>query len=463
MPSDTGTSNGGNSGNRMLPPFFLRFRARLGELWWWSLLFFAVQRLGDAVNFAVGVWLVPKFVPADELGAVLPLMSVAGFVAFPIAVLLLPVGKFLNVFASRGEYGKARALLEDAALASIAAAAAIGVWLHASGDGILLRLHLTDRRLFVPMAGFAVVACFEPLVQSAMKSLKCFGAVFAVSLFSPWVRLAAMLLLLPGLGALGYLAGQLMPSVFSLSVGAAALVAALRHRGARRTWLPHWREMVAYAAPLLAITLASRVQAPVETFVIRHRLPGDVSAGYYFANVFGAVPGYLASAMMVVLFPMISERHERGESTGAMLWQSMAVNMVLGLAATAVMAAVAPFLFRLRGPWSGYEAYSRFVWQVGLVAVMKNAQAIFMTHESACRSFRYVWYLVPLYLLEAATLYILPAWSFARPWMPDALWRFVDARWTLSLQGLVTPIVLFNALFLLSMLLDWHLRKPGRR
>lgn len=461
MPSDNGAASGGHSGCRVPPPFLSRVRGRLGELWWWSLLFFVAQRVGDAVNFAIGAWLVPRFVPAGELGAVLPLMSVASFVALPIAILLLPVGKFLNVFAARGEYGKARALLEDAAVASLAVAAAIGVWLRASGDGILLRLHLADRRLFLPMAGFAVVACLEPLVQNAMKSLKCFKALFVVGILSPWVRLVAMLLLLPGLGALGYLVGQLQPPVFSLVLCAAALVAAFRRRGGRVPWLPHLREMLAYSAPLLAMTLASRVQMPVESFVIRHRLPEDVTAGYYFANIFGAIPGYMVAAMMVVLFPIFSERHERGEPTGGMLWQSMAANLALGLAATAAMAAAAPFIFRLPGPWSGYGAYSRFVWQVGLLSVLKNAQAIYTTHESACRSFRYVWYLVPLYLVEAATLYVLPAWPLARPWLPGALWNFIDARWSLSLQGLVTPIILFNALFLVAMAIDWRLRPKG--
>ena len=52
-----------------------RVHAKLGDLWWYTALLFVAQRLGDAVNMVLGLWLVPKYVPMQELGAVLPLSS----------------------------------------------------------------------------------------------------------------------------------------------------------------------------------------------------------------------------------------------------------------------------------------------------------------------------------------------------------------------------------------------------
>ena len=49
-----------------------RIHARCGDLWWYALLLFVAQRFGDAINMFVGMWLVPKYVPQNELGAVLP-------------------------------------------------------------------------------------------------------------------------------------------------------------------------------------------------------------------------------------------------------------------------------------------------------------------------------------------------------------------------------------------------------
>lgn len=434
--------------------FLSRLKGRLGELWWWTLLFFLIQRVGDLVNFVVGAVIVPANISQEELGSVLPLMSVANFAATPLALALLPVAKFLNVFSARGEYGKVKSLLADSAALTVAFSLAIGVWLYFCGDGILLRLHVSDKRLFLPIAGFAIVACFDPLVQNSLRALKCFKTLFATGAVSPFVRLGAMLAFLPALGALGYLAAQLAPSFATLAIGCAVLAVVMRKAGRRASWLPHWREMAAYAAPLVLITIASRVQGTVETFVIRHRLPEEVTAGYYFANIFGAIPGYLTSAMMVVLFPLFSDRFERGESTGGIFRQSIAFNLAIGAASVLLLAAVAPAVFSLRAQWSAYSEYSRFVWQVGLLMVLKNVQAIFTTHESACRSFRYVRYMVPMLLAESATLYVLPAWKVARPFMPGWLWRFVDSRWELSLQSFLTLILAFNAAFLAAMAID---------
>ena len=47
-------------------------KKKLGPLWWYSLIIFCAQRLSDVLNILAGLWLVPKYVPEAELGAVQP-------------------------------------------------------------------------------------------------------------------------------------------------------------------------------------------------------------------------------------------------------------------------------------------------------------------------------------------------------------------------------------------------------
>jgi hypothetical protein len=44
------------------------------------------------------MWLVPKYVPQEELGAVLPLMSFVGFIGLPLSLITIPFLKFITVF-----------------------------------------------------------------------------------------------------------------------------------------------------------------------------------------------------------------------------------------------------------------------------------------------------------------------------------------------------------------------------
>lgn len=437
---------------------------KLGDLWWYTLLGFGVNRAGEVVNLVIGIYLVPRLVPAEELGAVTPLMSVAGFVGLPIALLLIPVAKFLNVFAAREEYGKVKALLLDSLLVSLALAFFVLAWLSATGDAILERMHLADRRILLPVAGFAFLSCVEPITTAAQRSLKCFRGMLAAGFLSPYVRLAAMLALLAPLGALGYLTAQFAMSLFNFGFGLAVLCLFLRRiRCRRESYWPNLREMALYSLPLVAWTLAGRIQGPVEAFVIRHRLPTDVSAGFYFATVFGAIPGYAVGALSTFFWPIVSERFEKGRSTRGLLLQSMLFTMGVGALAIAAVAAVIPHVFALPGPWHAYGAFSKYVWQVGLLAILKGVQGIYTSHESACRHFAYIWYMVPLMLAEAAVLYALPAWHAAAPYLPASIWSFVDAHWTTTLQSLLSVTIVFNALFAAAMIADWLLQGARKK
>ncbi len=445
-------------------PFVQSLRSRLGELWWYTLLGFIVARVGEAVNLYIGIFLVPKVLPAEQLGAVTPLMSVGAFVGLPIAILLLPVGKFLSVFAARGEYGKVKALLLDSIYVNLVFAVVVLAWLGYTGDAILERMHVTDRRILIPVAAFAVLSCLEPILGSAQRALKCFKSMLIGGLGGPYVRLAGMLLLLAPFGVFGYLSAQLGLSLWGVGCTLVALHLYLRRCGGRASYRADIRDMVAYSLPLLALTFAGRVQGPVESFVIRHRLPEEVSAGYYFSTMFGAIPGYATSALVAVFWPIVSERFEKGESTRSLLRQSMLFNLAVGGAALLLVSLAVPYVFRLKGPWQGYGEYSRYVWQAGLITLLKSLQMTFTSHESACRRFTYVRYMVPLMLLEAAVLYGLPAWGEAAPYVPAALWRFVDAHWANTLPVFLRATIFFNALFTLAMMADWIItsRKAGR-
>lgn len=64
-----------------------RIHERCGDLWWYAILLFVAQRFDNVINMFVGMWLVPKYVPQEELGAVLPLMSIIFCIRLDILLL----------------------------------------------------------------------------------------------------------------------------------------------------------------------------------------------------------------------------------------------------------------------------------------------------------------------------------------------------------------------------------------
>ena len=434
-------------------------RGRLGELWWYTACFFVVCRIGDVVNLVVGLYIVPRTLDAAQLGALLPLTQVGSAVSLPLGIILLPVGKFMNVFATLGETGKCRALLQDTIAVSFLFMAGMAAWLWASGDALLLRLDVADRRLLWPIAAFALLSCVQPILDSASKSLKLFNTMLWSSAVGPYIRLAAMLLLLAPLGALGYMLAQLSSTLASALVLLAAVMWAMGRMGGRASYAPHLKEMALYAAPLVIYTVASRIQTPMESCVIRRWLPEDVSAGYYFAWTLGNIPCYFTLAMTPFLWTLVSERFEKGEKTDKLLVQSQLFNLGVGGAMTLTFALLMPWFFTLPGPWRAYTAYSGFVWQVSLIRMLRTSLDYFMLYENACRRFKYMWYVVPAMLAESALLYCLPGWGAFRGILPEAAWCWIDSRIHVSLQFLVSIMIAAHVVFVGGLFVHLFIRR----
>ena len=441
-------------------------KGRLGPLWWYTALMFIVNRMGDAVNIVIGVWLVPRLVDAKELGALLPFLAVATVYAYPIRVLLLPVPKYLNTFAARNETGKARALLRDTMLASGAYALVIAGFVLWTGDALLLRLKLSDPRLLWLMAAFAFLSLLTPVVLAAQQAFKLFKSMVVAGAAAPWVRLAGMLVFLPLLGGFGYLLAQLGLGLAGLGIAGAAVWLAARKMGRRESYRAHWGEMARYAAPLVLGMLAGWIQAPVESLVFRQRLAEEVSAGWYYVVMFGMIPTYFTGAVTPFLWALISDRFERGERTEGLMWQSLAFTFAVGGLATLATAWLMPLLFQLPWdlPWKPYAEYAGYIWVVCLMNVVRGGTAVFIAHETACRRFGFMWHTIPASLVCSALLYILPGWVFFKPWLPRALWEWCDARIAVSLDTFLGVMLASSFAVLAGMAAQlWARRKKASK
>ena len=90
-----------------------KLRNRLGEFWWASLIFFIALRFGDAINAITGLYVVPKFVSQDELGAVLPILNFTTFLSLPLSIFITGYTKLLNICSVNNEWGKVKRMYLD--------------------------------------------------------------------------------------------------------------------------------------------------------------------------------------------------------------------------------------------------------------------------------------------------------------------------------------------------------------
>lgn len=441
-----------------------RTKAALGPLWWYGALLFVVSRIGDLVNLYTGAFLIPALIPETELGAVPPLLKLAGLIATPVGLLLTPAEKYFNVFFERGELGRAKSLLRDVlCAAALVPALAAGILLLHPGP-ILERLAIRDSSLLVFAVLLGAIGCARPLFLSASRAFNIFSSVVWAGAPGPFLRLAALWLFTRFWPLRGFLLAQAIGDAAGLIIVAFAVLRFLQRCGkAAESYRPYRTEMLRYAAPLVLCNILAASQAFVEAFVIRQRLPESVSAANYFIEMFALIPFYFGEAIKAFLFPTFSSKHEHGQKTGAVLGQAMALSLCLGLGSTLLLFVVSPWLLSLREAWHCALPFAGFVSVVALGKTLRMTADCFVLHEQACRRFHFLWHYVPLLALSTLGLYALVGWDFFQPYLPAPLWQRV-AQWPRnSLPFILAWSAAWNGLILLASILQLALRHRKRR
>ena len=174
-----------------------RLHAKLGDFWWYSLMLFCACRAADCLNVFVGLWLVPKYVPPSELGAVMPLTQFANFLVIPIGVFASTFRNELNALAVERKFGQMKTLMRGVFIAT-----AVILFLAIVLSRLLLPAYLERIRIAEGSLGFVIIiasfiGAVNPIFTTPLQALKKLKANAVISLIGAPIRLLAMLVTMP--------------------------------------------------------------------------------------------------------------------------------------------------------------------------------------------------------------------------------------------------------------------------
>ena len=396
-------------------------RSRFGDFWWHAMLLFCATRLGDAVNAFIALWLVPRYVPQEELGAVLPLGQFAATLALPLSVFGMAFMKHVGTLAVAGEKGQVKSLMCGVFLA-MAVLAALGLVASRVVMGpVLERLRVEKGMLGVLILATGFAGAVAPVYTNALQALKRFRDLSLVVAFGAPLRLVVMLVAMPFRAISGYFAAQTSMCLWQIGFSVFALRGEL---GANVESVPFWnrentRAFLKYTC-LVALFFTPSLSQFVETLVIRQRLPGVESAAYYMISRFAEIGSYLGATLVAVVYPYAAEATQRGGNADSMLVRASLASLVFGFLCAGV--------FLLCGRWllaflPGGGAYVQYVPQL---AVLTVALSLFAASNCACvgevavSRFGFLRWFVPLHLLYAAALLLISGYGYFAHLLPPA-------------------------------------------
>jgi O-antigen/teichoic acid export membrane protein len=401
---------------------------RLGPLWWYTIILFIAQRFGDVLNAFIGLWLVPRYVPQEELGAVLPLSQVGGVLALPLSVLAVTFLKYVNAFAIRGEYGKVKSLIRDVLILVVVLFVGIILYARLFLPLVFERMRVEDGRLGMLIVVSGVLGSLAVFFTNALQALKKFKLISIINLMSAPLRLVTLLICLPIRALSGYFVGQIVPLLYSIGVALFGLKDIVFNKALKVVpyWRQNGRDMIKFSAYVALGSLFGSVRSLVETFVIRHRLPDIDSAGYYMISRFAEIGSYVGLTMMFVLFPLGSEQYERGDKSQKLVVHAMGGALGSGLLLAGGFWLMGKHLLNLIPMWRTYVDFAPHLTLLTVIFTLHATAQCFMSHEIACRRFGFYWYTSIIAMCEAIFLYCITGFSFFEPWVPASWIAWVE-------------------------------------
>ncbi len=381
-------------------------RERLGELWWYSLWLFVAQRLGDAINFVVGVWIVPRYVPMEELGAVLPLVNIVSVIGFPLAIVSIPFLKFIAVFREKGELGKAKSLIRDTFVATAAFSFVSVLIAYFVLPKFFEDLRIENGSLSLLLILVAIASSVQGLFVNAASGLKLFSATVWLSALAAPFRLVAMLVFMPFRPLSGYMVGQCAsPAVGILG----SLLAVRKFLVSPIPYARYWKEyggaIWRYTWPLAIMAVVSISSSNLDALAVRCNLDEFESAGYYLITRFSDIALYLGAAFTAFLLPMLAGKGGDDGESRKLTAETAIASLFGGIAVVVALSLFGERLLNASAEWSPYVSLSRlmalFSVNATLIAV---ASAITMAFIARGR-FAFLWYALPIMLAKSVYVY----------------------------------------------------------
>lgn len=414
-----------------------RLHARLGDFWWYSILMFVALRFGDVINAVIGLWLVPKYVPQEELGAVLPLTQFATTFALPVSILVTIFTRYLTIFKTRGEVGKVKSLLIWMICLVIFATCMSSFVAIFSLPHLFERIRVQNGSLTILIIAAGLIGTISPVFNNALQGLKRFKTITIINLLSAPIRLATMLITLPIRALSGYMVGQIVPQIFSISATCLSLRKTITS-GIKATpfWQGEGKSILKYSLLCAAWTIPGSLFAMVQALIIRQRLPEVESAAYYMISRFSEIGIYAGTTLSFMMFPLAAEAYQKKATTSLVLKTNLAT-CAIGLPIAGILAMTGSFLFS-RIP--AYNDYQPFVFDMALLSLLLIAQQLgsnYTTYESIHNRFWHMLFTLPITIIKALVLVCFTGFVYFNGILPNCYVEWMESFHLASLRNIL--------------------------
>jgi len=400
-------------------------------------MLFCACRLADCLNALIGLWLVPKYIGTEELGAVLPLLSFAAFISMPANVFAMVFMKEIISLAAHGEYGKMKSLMRGVF-------AGTGVFLiiaivvsHFIFPLFLQRIRIEKGSLGLLILASAFCAAVAPLYSNALQALKRFNAVAFINVVSAPFRFLTMIIAIPFRALSGYFVGQIAQPALMIVTSLFCLRKELSVPSE-----PFWnktilRRIAIFFTFLMLYNVSGGILGLIEQTVLRQQLPEIDSAAYYMATRFSEIAGLIGATFMTIMFPFTAEMAEQGKPTLPLIIKSSLWTLILHGVLVLLFIVIGEKILLLLPNGKQYAEYAWAIPWLIAISAFSYIPSVHINTEVSAGRFNFLKWWLPLHITLVTTILIATGHDLFATILPKRFCNFFSEWNLISLEGML--------------------------
>lgn len=258
----------------------------------------------------------------------------------------------------------------------------------AYSNSLVSILKLPDIAPVLVLTPILFLTWVSPISSGALRGVKRFKALGLMNVSNALFKLIfGVLLVALGLGVTGALWGVVAGMLIALIISLVFLKPYFQPNNPHDPEF-HYSSFYSYSLPVMLAMLAFSVPANLDVILAKSFFSATDAGLYTSASVLGKIIFFFTAGIYAVMFPMIAEKHARGEDTTTILKKSLLYTGVLGGSVALAYLLFPQLVVMVFG--AGYGAALPLVAPYGFAMLFFSLTVVVMNYHLALRNMVYV-------------------------------------------------------------------------
>ncbi len=379
----------------------LAARIKRSEFIKFSSLFFVGSFAVSVLNYLYRFIVARMLGPADY-GVVAAMLSLAYVVSIPASRVTMIAMKYVSAFQAKRDLRQIRGFFYTLTIYLFPASFVILLVFLALSGIVAKFLHLSSTLPVILIGLTIIVALVGPLNKGILQGLKRFAGLSLIMVIEASAKvLFAGVLISLSFGANGAVIAIFLAMITSYLCS----FVPLRDYIGRERLRVSLRDLSKYSGAVLLAGVGSMILMNADILLVKHFFPAVEAGQYAAASSIGKIILFLSSPIAGVMFPMVSERHERNEAYHHLVRRTLMLVSLISLAILFVLFIAPEFVIGLLFGREFVDAAS-YLPILGVFGMLLSLNSVYLHYFLSVRKNSFIPFLLGTGLVLIVLIYM---------------------------------------------------------